>query len=117
VEATLKTNGVEIFNIGTVTNSDLFLLQTSMTILNFLQNIEIWFETSFLLDQKQTKNGKSLERYENFTNQLYTTFLSILMESLPVVSNTNRPKRQLFVKKGSNSEREMANAMYLAVLM
>jgi hypothetical protein len=42
-------------------------------ILNFLQkNIEIWFETSFLLDQKQTKNGKSLERYEISRINLYS---------------------------------------------
>ena len=78
---------------------------------------EIWFETSFLLDQKQTKNGKSLERFENFANQpLQFTFPSHFNGKLPVVPRmTNRrPKAAIIREKGSNSEREMANAMYLA---
>ncbi|QZK90713.1 phosphoribosylformylglycinamidine synthase [Flavobacterium sp. CHNK8] len=117
VEVTFKANGVEIFNIGTVTNSN------SISISNFNDKFEfnvskyreIWFETSFLLDQKQTKNGKSLERYENFANQpLQFTFPSHFDGKLPVVSNTNRPKAAIIREKGSNSEREMANAMYLA---
>lgn len=117
VEATFKANGVEIFNIGTVTNSN------SVSISNFNDKFEfnvskyreIWFETSFLLDQKQTKNGKSLERFENFANQpLSFTFPSHFDGKLPVVSHTNRPKAAIIREKGSNSEREMANAMYLA---
>nr|WP_314839652.1 phosphoribosylformylglycinamidine synthase [uncultured Flavobacterium sp.] len=119
VEATFKANGVEIFNIGTVTNSN------SISISNFNDKFEfnvskyreIWFETSFLLDQKQTKNGKSLERFENFANQpLQFTFPSHFDGKLPIVSNTNRPKAAIIREKGSNSEREMANAMYLAGL-
>lgn len=117
VETTFKANGVEIFNIGTVTNSN------SISISNFNDKFEfnvskyreIWFETSFLLDQKQTKNGKSLERFENFANQpLQFTFPSHFNGKLPVVSNSNRPKAAIIREKGSNSEREMANAMYLA---
>ena len=117
VEATFKTNGVEIFNIGTVTNSD------TVSITNFNENFNLnvskyrkaWFETSYLLDQKQTKNGKALERFENFANQpLQFTFPSHFDGKLPVVSKTNRPKAAIIREKGSNSEREMANAMYLA---
>jgi phosphoribosylformylglycinamidine synthase len=37
----------------------------------------------FFIRSETNQNGKSLERYENFTNQPYTTFLSILMESYP----------------------------------
>ncbi|OUD36337.1 phosphoribosylformylglycinamidine synthase, partial [Flavobacterium sp. FPG59] len=117
VEAIFEANGIEIFNIGTVTNSN------SISISNFNDKFEfnvskyreIWFETSFLLDQKQTKNGKSLERFENFANQpLQFTFPSHFDGKLPIVSNTNRPKAAIIREKGSNSEREMANAMYLA---
>ena len=86
--------------------------------LNFLQKEyrEIWFETSFLLDQKQTKNGKSLERYENFANQpLHFTFPYQFTGKLPVTSSAvKKPKAAIIREKGSNSEREMANAMYLA---
>ncbi len=117
VEATFKANGIEIFNIGTVTNSD------TVSITNFDDTFNLsvskyrkaWFETSYLLDQKQTKNGKALERFENFANQpLQFTFPSHFDGKLPVVSNSNRPKAAIIREKGSNSEREMANAMYLA---
>ncbi len=117
VEATFKANGVEIFNIGTVTNSD------SVSITNFDDNFNLsvskyrkaWFETSYLLDQKQSKNGKALERFENFANQpLGFIFPSHFDGKLAPTSATNRPKAAIIREKGSNSEREMANAMYLA---
>ncbi|WP_158981171.1 MULTISPECIES: phosphoribosylformylglycinamidine synthase [unclassified Flavobacterium] len=117
VEATFKANGVEIFNIGSVTNSDTISIVNHEDTFEFSSKKyrEIWFETSFLLDQKQTKNGKSLERFENFANQpLSFIFPSHFDGKLPVVSNTNRPKAAIIREKGSNSEREMANAMYLA---
>ncbi|MCF6141052.1 phosphoribosylformylglycinamidine synthase [Flavobacterium sp. K77] len=117
VETTFKANGVEIFNIGTVANSDTISIVNHEDTYEFSSKKyrEIWFETSFLLDQKQTKNGKSLERFENFANQpLSFTFPSHFDGKLPVVSHTNRPKAAIIREKGSNSEREMANAMYLA---
>lgn len=117
VEATFKNNGIEIFNIGTVTNSDIISVVNHEDTFEFSAKKyrEIWFETSFLLDQKQTKNGKALERFENFANQpLQYTFPSHFDGKFPVVSNTNRPKAAIIREKGSNSEREMANAMYLA---
>ena len=117
VEATFKANGVEIFNIGTVTNSD------TVSITNFNDNFNLnvskyrkaWFETSYLLDQKQARNGKALERFENFANQpLQFTFPNHFDGKLAPTSATNRPKAAIIREKGSNSEREMANAMYLA---
>ena len=117
VEATFKANGIEIFNIGTVTNSDSISITNHVDTFEFSAKKyrEIWFETSFLLDQKQTKNGKALERFENFANQpLQFTFPNHFDGKLPVISNTNRPKAAIIREKGSNSEREMANAMYLA---
>ena len=117
VEAIFEANGIEIFNIGTVANSDTISIVNHEDTYEFSSKKyrEIWFETSFLLDQKQTKNGKSLERFENFANQpLSFTFPSHFDGKLPVVSHTNRPKAAIIREKGSNSEREMANAMYLA---
>ena len=117
VEATFKANGIEIFNIGTVTNSD------SVSITNYDDTFDFsvskyrkaWFETSYLLDQKQSKNGKALERFVNFANQpLEFTFPSHFDGKLAPTSATNRPKAAIIREKGSNSEREMANAMYLA---
>lgn len=117
VEATFKANGIQIFNIGTVTNSE----TVSITNYDDTFNLSVskyrkaWFETSYLLDQKQSKNGKALERFENFANQpLQFTFPSHFDGKLAPTSVTNRPKAAIIREKGSNSEREMANAMYLA---
>ena len=46
--------GMEIFKIGEVTNSEnLEIDNYQLSIVNYRKK---WFETSFLLDQKQTKN-------------------------------------------------------------
>ncbi|RXR19070.1 phosphoribosylformylglycinamidine synthase [Flavobacterium amnicola] len=122
VEATFKANGIEIFNIGTVTNSD------SVSITNFDDTFNLsvskyrnaWFKTSYLLDQKQSKNGKAKERFENFANQpLQFTFPAHFDGTLrqaqgDIAPVGSRPKAAIIREKGSNSEREMANAMYLA---
>jgi phosphoribosylformylglycinamidine synthase len=106
--------GMEIFKIGSVQN----LPSLDLGIWNFNIGIyrEMWFETSFLLDQKQTKNGKSLERFENFAYQpLQYVFPSHFTGKKPVTSSAvEKPKAAIIREKGSNSEREMANAMYLA---
>lgn len=109
--------GVEVFRLGNVVaNNELNITHnTQLTTYNVSQLREMWFETSFLLDQKQTKNGKSLERFENFANQpLHYTFPTHFTGLAPVISSGTRPKAAIIREKGSNSEREMANAMYLA---
>lgn len=106
--------GLEIFKIGTVQNSDVLEINDyKFQISNYRKK---WFETSFLLDQKQTKNGKSLERFENISNQpLQYKFPSHFTGLKPVIDASKpRPKAAIIREKGSNSEREMANAMYLA---
>jgi phosphoribosylformylglycinamidine synthase len=106
--------GIEYFKLGKVTNTP--NLEFGKWNLNIRDYREMWFETSFLLDQKQTKNGKSLERFENFANQaLVYKFPTHFTGLAPIVDATKpRPKAAIIREKGSNSEREMANAMYLA---
>jgi phosphoribosylformylglycinamidine synthase len=67
------------------------------------------------LDQKQSRNGKAKARFENFDQHaLQFTFPSQFDGKLPVIPAGTRPKAAIIREKGSNSEREMANAMYLA---
>ena len=107
-------NGIEFFKIGTVENSEELIIQN----LKFkIQNYrDTWFKTSFQLDQKQTKNNKAKERFDNYKNQvLEYTFPKHFTGKKPVIDNSKpRPKAAIIREKGSNSEREMANAMYLA---
>jgi phosphoribosylformylglycinamidine synthase len=117
VEATFKANGITIHKIGNVTEGDVVTITNFNDSFNFsiTETRRTWFETSYLLDQKQTKNGKAKERFENFDKQaLQFTFPSQFDGKLPVIPAGARPKAAIIREKGSNSEREMANAMYLA---
>ena len=107
-------NGIEFFKLGEVTNSaNLEIANYQLSIVNYREK---WFETSYLLDQKQTKNNKAKERFENFAKQkLEYVFPSHFNGLKPEINNSkHRPKAAIIREKGSNSEREMANAMYLA---
>ncbi|MEY2703604.1 MAG: Phosphoribosylformylglycinamidine synthase [Bacteroidota bacterium] len=117
VEATFKANGITLFKIGNVTEGDVVSISNCNDSFNFsiTETRKTWFETSYLLDQKQTKNSKAKERFENFDKQaLQFTFPSQFDGKLPVIPAGAKPKAAIIREKGSNSEREMANAMFLA---
>ncbi len=113
-----KLQGIEYFKIGNVTSQA--TLDFRLSSFNFQFDIpeyrDYWFETSYLLDRKQSKNGMAEERYNNYKNQpLQYTFPTHFTGKKPVIDHSKpRPKAAIIREKGSNSEREMANAMYLA---
>lgn len=106
--------GIEFFKIGTVTTNG------TLEISNFKFQISdyrtIWFKTSYLLDSHQTKNNKAKERFDNLGKQpLQYVFPSGFNGKKPITYTSNKkPKAAIIREKGSNSEREMANALYLA---
>ena len=61
---------------------------------------DVWYKTSYLLDRKQSFNGKAKERFENYKQQP-------LEMKFP-------PKAAIIREKGTNGEREMAYSLYLA---
>ena len=77
---------------------------------------DIWFGTSYLLDSKQTANDLATDRFNNYKEQpLKFNFNPKFEGKLPVIDASKpKPKAAIIREKGSNSEREMANAMYLA---
>jgi phosphoribosylformylglycinamidine synthase len=118
VEEVFKGIGITLFNIGTVNNSGNVTIKNNKEHFAFdvAEMRDVWYQTSFLLDQKQTANGMAKERFDNYKKQPLTyTFPKNFKGSLPKI-NTKlpRPKAAIIREKGSNSEREMANAMYLA---
>ena len=117
-EAALTDNNVEFFKIGSTNTSDeLLIKKDSVEIgLNIPSLRRKWFETSYLLDQKQTANGLAEDRYNNFDQQdLKFEFPKQFTGIKPTIDASKpRPKAAILREKGSNSEREMANAMYLA---
>ena len=114
VESKLKANNVAFYKLGNVTNEA--TLDFGPCKLDIAKYRDVWFKTSFLLDQKQAKNGTAQARFNNYKNQILNyTFPAHFTGKAPVIDNSKpRPKAAIIREKGSNSEREMANAMYLA---
>ncbi|MDP2161886.1 MAG: phosphoribosylformylglycinamidine synthase subunit PurQ, partial [Flavobacterium sp.] len=113
-ESFLQAEGVAFFKLGTVTTSETLAFDSYKLSIHHYR--DAWFKTSYLLDQKQSKNGKAAARFVNYKNQpLQYTFPSQFTGIKPEIDVTKpRPKAAIIREKGSNSEREMANAMYLA---
>jgi len=118
IEKTLINNNIEFFTIGKVVKEEVLTIKNHKD--DFSLNIsslrDKWFMTSFLLDQKQTSNGLAEHRFNNFKKQpLQFKFPLNFSGKLPKINDQlPRPKAAIIREKGSNSEREMANAMYLA---
>jgi phosphoribosylformylglycinamidine synthase len=114
LESKLNSNNIHFHKIGKITNeATLNFGQFSFDIPKYR---DIWYSTSYLLDQKQSKNGMAKARFENYKNQpLNYIFPCHFTGKKPVIDPSKlRPKAAIIREKGSNSEREMANAMYLA---
>ena len=88
---------------------------------------DVWYKTSYLLDRKQSFNGKAKERYENYKQQplemkfnadfkgtLEQYGLSFSRKEEGETRKENRPKAAIIREKGTNGEREMAYSLYLA---
>ncbi len=118
IESVFSKNGIEFFNIGKAKEGESLHIKNaddSFT-LNIAALRNTWYKTSFLLDQKQTANNLAKDRFENFKKQpLKYEFPIHFMGRKPIINTSKpRPKAAIIREKGSNSEREMANAMYLA---
>ncbi|MFE3866544.1 phosphoribosylformylglycinamidine synthase [Flavobacterium sp. LS2P90] len=114
LESKLNQNGVNFYKLGTATSEA--TLDLGHLTFDIKEYRDIWFKTSFLLDQKQSKNGMAQSRFDNYKNQpLQFTFPAHFTGKKPVIDFSKpRPKAAIIREKGSNSEREVANAMYLA---
>ena len=120
VETILAENNIEFFTIGAVTESDRLNIKNNEDVfaLSISELRDTWYKTSYLLDNKQTANGLAKDRFDNYKNQpLHYTFPENFTGKLADIvtsSAAEKPKAAIIREKGSNSEREMANAMYLA---
>ncbi|WP_342085913.1 phosphoribosylformylglycinamidine synthase [Dyadobacter sp. OTU695] len=117
-EAVLSENGVAFHKIGTVNLASTLTVKDAAGKWDFdIDHLrDVWFKTSYLLDQKQTGNGLAKERFDNYKHHvLRYKFPAQFDGKKPVIDASKpRPKAAVLREKGSNSERELANAMYLA---
>ena len=89
---------------------------------------DVWYKTSYLLDRRQSFNGKARERYENYKQQplemkVPEGFKGTLAQyglshrrpdSCDSPATSKRPKAAIIREKGTNGDREMAYSLYLA---
>jgi phosphoribosylformylglycinamidine synthase len=77
---------------------------------------DVWYKTSYLLDREQTAGDLAAVRYTNYKAQpLKYDFPGWFDGKLPAKpASVTKPKAAIIREKGSNSEREMAHAMFLA---
>ncbi|MGJ1323020.1 phosphoribosylformylglycinamidine synthase [Sphingobacterium faecium] len=117
-ESTLTAAGIEAVKIGeAIAGTEVSFKNNADTFtFNVIETRDTWYKTSFLLDSKQSKNGTAQERYNNYKNQpLNFVFPNHFTGLQPALDQSKpRPKAAIIREKGSNSEREMANAMFLA---
>lgn len=118
VEAILAANNIAFHKIGTVTSSAKLEVTNHGEKLNLdIDHLrDVWFKTSYLLDKKQSGPVKAKERFDNYKNHVlnYTFPLQFDGKKPTIDASKPRPKAAVIREKGSNSERELANAMYLA---
>lgn len=117
-EKILTAAGVTYFKIGSVKPSATLDIKNGDD--NYKLDInelrDVWFKTSYLLDIKQTEPHLAKERYDQYKNQALSFSFPVSFDGKkPIIDGTKaRPKAAIIREKGSNSEREMANAMFLA---
>ena len=82
---------------------------------------DVWYKTSYLLDRKQSMNGKARERYENYKQQplemKFNRDFTGMMKQYGISADRREPtgiKAAIIREKGTNGEREMAYCLYLA---
>jgi len=117
IEKVLAESGIAFNKIGSVSESNILHIKNNGVEigLNIESLRDTWFKTSYLLDSKQTANDLAKDRYDHYKEQpLMYHFPDNFTGTLPKLPSKNRPKAAILREKGSNSEREMANAMYLA---
>ncbi|MUH37800.1 phosphoribosylformylglycinamidine synthase [Zobellia amurskyensis] len=117
VEQKLADLNIDFKKIGSVVSGTVLKIKNGgMEMgLNIVSLRDTWFKTSYLLDNKQTANNLAKNRFDNYKNQPLQYKFPENVDLTAVPENTGkRPKAAILREKGSNSEREMANAMYLA---
>jgi phosphoribosylformylglycinamidine synthase len=118
VETLLGDAGIRFHKIGKVIFEPRLLISNGDEKHQFdvAELRDVWYETSYLLDRHQTVGNLAKARFDNYKKQpLHYVFPKNFTGKRPERDETKpRIKAAIIREKGSNSEREMAHAMYLA---
>jgi phosphoribosylformylglycinamidine synthase len=108
--------GIDVYPIGKYSGGG------ELTITNFGETYRmdvaalrrVWFKTSYLLDTKQSGKVKAAERFGNFEKHALTYVFPEKHTGQKPVPSAKKVVAAIIREKGSNSERELAHALYLA---
>jgi len=123
VQDILVNKGVGAAIIGSVTAGNTVDIQLNGTTTSFdvASLRDVWYKTSYLLDEKQSTPAYAKERFENYKNhEIKFTFPNHFTGSLSNygldAARTTKSgiKAAIIREKGVNGDREMAYSMWLA---
>ena len=123
VKKMLEEAGVGYINIGKPCEERHILVSKDEALYQFGIDYlrDVWYSSSYLLDRKQSFNGKAKERFENYRQQpLEWNMLPNFNGKLSHYGlNPDRREKSgiraaIIREKGTNGEREMAYMLYLA---
>jgi len=118
----LSKNGIQFHTIGTINNQSALNINQDAYSISFdiATYRDLWFETSYLLDQKQSGKTLAKERFNNYKKQSlnyrFPDHFNGTWQSLGLDSNRNSSsgiKAAIIREKGVNSDREMAYMMHM----
>ena len=117
-EDMFSEKGIEAIRIGEATDDHRLRIvhAENQLDLDIAEMRDAWYETSYLLEIHQSGADKAKERFDNYKAQpLVFQFPDHFNGIRPTRDETtNRPVAAVLREQGSNSEREMAHALYLA---
>ena len=117
VEKIFKNHSIKFYKIGEVkSGNNLNLINNDQKLIFDIPKYrDIWYYTSTLLDKKQSANNLAEIRFNNYKNQpLNFKFPKNFSGEISINRKFKRPKAAVLREKGSNSERELANALFMA---
>ena len=116
VEAILNDAKINYAKIGKPVSEPTLSIKNAEDsfLLSIYEMRDTWYSTSYLLDKNQTAGDLAEQRFHNYKNQPLTYSFPQNFSGTYPKATEYRPKAAVIREKGSNSEREMAHAMFLA---
>jgi phosphoribosylformylglycinamidine synthase len=116
VEKFLEKNKIEFYKVGRCVRQRFMTIEHQNKTFKFdvAKCRDLWFKTSFEFDKNQTPVQLAEERFEKYKTQALQYVFPQNFVGKAKLPKGNKPKAAILREKGSNSEREMAKALYLA---
>ncbi len=117
IEEVLQTKNIPFHRIGTAnTTGQLEIINHSDRFsFDVAEKRDIWYKTSYLLDCHQTPPSLAKTRYDHYQDQpLQFIYPEKFSGKIPATPGDKKITAAIIRDQGSNSERELAHALFLA---